>query len=230
MPDKSARDRAGAAAKADAYLAKYATAFGARPGELVRSKVSDNGHGTTVDYVQKYKGVRVFGALIRTHLDADGNLTSVNGFAAPSLDLSVTPRLSKAEAAEAALAQVRKSPPTTEQGTPADLTGITAKDVELTIYRSGITRGVDGPASLAYRVEVTNGNNVRDVVILHANAPKVLNRWSDVHEALDRVLKTWDTTLARPRTARSGARVSPPHRRRRGRGRGGDEQPDRLHR
>ena len=52
----------------------------------------------------------------------------------------------------------------------------------------GATRGEAGTAVLAYQVEVTNDDNVRDVVFLDAQTGKPLNRWSMVHDALDREL------------------------------------------
>ena len=52
----------------------------------------------------------------------------------------------------------------------------------------GATRGDSGKAVLAYQVEVTNEKNVRDSVFIDAQTGKALNRWSDVHEALEREL------------------------------------------
>ena len=52
----------------------------------------------------------------------------------------------------------------------------------------GATRGEAGEAVLAYQVEVTNDDNVRDAVFIDAQTGKALNRWSMVHDALDREL------------------------------------------
>ena len=47
-----------------------------------------NKHGWTIAFGQEYKGIPVFGAQLRANLDKDGDLTSVNGYAAPGINLS----------------------------------------------------------------------------------------------------------------------------------------------
>ena len=77
-------------------------------------------------YTQEYKGVPVFGSLLRAHVDKDGDLTSVNGFAAPDLNLSVDPRLSAKDAGDRAVASVTADPPG-HDGKKASTKGIKAK-------------------------------------------------------------------------------------------------------
>ena len=54
------------------------------------------------------------------------------------------------------------------------------------VYRTGLVRGDVGTNELVYRVEVTNGANIRDIVFMHAGSGKVLNRYSMIHDALER--------------------------------------------
>ena len=192
LPGVAASGVSAVGRKADAYLAKYSQAFGAARGELHRTGVAENDFGFTVRYEQRYEGVPVFGSRLLANFDEAGRLRAVNGYAAPGLELSTSPRLTRAQAAEVAVAQVRHDPPTSAKGAPADLSGIKAVDTELVIYRTGVTRGVDGVNTLAYAVRVTNEANVNDMVILRADSPKVLNRWSSVAQALDRMLITCD--------------------------------------
>lgn len=173
--------------KADAYLDQYAANFGARPDELVRSAVAESAAGWTATYTQTYKGVDVFGSMLRVQVDREGDLTSVNGYAAPDLSLSVEPRISARDAGERAVGLVREDPPA-HDGEAADLTGIAPKTSDLVVYRMGATRGEAGAAVLAYQVEVTNDDNIRDAVFIDAQTGKALNRWSMVHGALDREL------------------------------------------
>jgi Zn-dependent metalloprotease len=173
--------------KADAYLDQYAANFGARPDELVRSGVAESAAGWTATYIQTYKGVDVFGSMLRVQVDHEGDLTSVNGYAAPDLSLSVEPRISADDAGQRAVGLVREDPPA-HDGETADLTGIAPKTSELVVYRMGATRGEAGTAVLAYQVEVTNDDNIRDAVFIDAQTGKALNRWSMVHDALDREL------------------------------------------
>ncbi len=173
--------------KADAYLDQYAANFGARPDELVRTGVAESAAGWTATYTQSYKGVGVFGSMLRVQVDHEGDLTAVNGYAAPDLSLSVDPRISADDAGKRAVGLVREDPPA-HDGETADLTGIAPKSSELVVYRMGATRGEAGTAVLAYQVEVTNDDNVRDAVFIDAQTGKSLNRWSMVHDALSREL------------------------------------------
>lgn len=184
MPGNSAA----AGAKADAFVNEYGAMFGATRGTLVRDSVRSDGlGGKTVTYLQEYKGVAVFGAMLRAHLDKQGDLTAVNGMAVPDLDLAVDPKLSAAAAGQRAVAYVKSDPPS-HDGHKADTTGVKAATSDLVIYREGVVRGVTGDEHLAYVVEVTNRANIRDIVILTAQSGKVLNRYSLVHDALDRVV------------------------------------------
>lgn len=187
LPGTEGASLSAARDKVDAYLARYAGNFGARPDELVQRDVQKSPAGWTVTLTQQYRGVDVFGSMLRAQVDSDGDLTSVNGYAAPNLTLSVDPRLTAAEAGTRAVGLVKEDPPS-HDGEKADLTGIGAGETDLVVYRMGATRGDSGKAVLAYQVEVTNEKNVRDTVFVDAQTGKALNRWSDVHEALDREL------------------------------------------
>ena len=82
------------------------------PDELVRSDGRGRQRlGWTATYTQSYKGVDVFGSMLRAQVDHEGDLTSVNGFAAPDLSLSVDPRISAADAGKRAVGLVREDPP-----------------------------------------------------------------------------------------------------------------------
>ena len=186
LPSVGATTAAAATDKVDAYLDKYAANFGARAGELTPARVDRDGGGFTVTYTQEYRGVPVFGSMLRAHIDGQGDLTAVNGYAAPDLDLSTTPRLTASEAAARALGTVRRDPP--GQDGVTDTSGIRADGTTLVVYRLGSTQGVAGEPVLAYAVEVTNGANVRDVVILDAGSGKVVNRYSMLDDALERHL------------------------------------------
>lgn len=176
--------------KADEFLDTYGRLLGADDPEALRpvSTVVDEYGGTHVTYLQEHRGVPVFGAQLKVHLDKGEDLTSVNGVAVPDIDISVTPRLSAGEAARRAVAAVRADPPATDTGEPAVTTGLEAASSKLLVYRTGLIRDVAGTDQLVYRVEVTNEANVRDIVFVHANAGKVVNRYSMIHDALNREL------------------------------------------
>ena len=184
-PTAPARAAPGAVDKATAYLAEFAPAFGAAPGQLRKTRVQSTSDGTTVSFEQVYRGVPVFGSMLRAQLDKQGDLTSVNGYAAPGLDLSVTPRLSAGQASARALGAVRADPPT-HHGGRGSTAGIRAASTDLVVYRTGATRGVAGDNVLTYVVEVTNRSNIRDMVFVDAGTGKLLNRYSMMENALHR--------------------------------------------
>jgi Zn-dependent metalloprotease len=174
-----------AAAKSEAYLTRFGSAFGASAAQLDRSDVTRTDTGTTVTYTQSYKGVPVFGSMLKANVDKAGDLTSLNGFAVPGLDLSVEPRLSQAAAAARAVTAVKADPPSRD-GVPAETDGLRAASTDLVVYRTGATAGLPGRNLLVYVVEVTNGANIRDMVFVDANTDKLVNRYSMVHDALER--------------------------------------------
>ena len=185
LPSNDAR----AVDKAAAFMNTYGPLLGATgSSQLRQTGRSTDKYGTTVSYEQVYQGVPVFGGTLKAHLDDDGDLTAVNGTAVPNLSLSTTPRLSAQESGKRAVASVRSDPPTSEDGKAGSTAGIRAVSPELFVYRTGLIRGETGTNELAYRIEVTNNKNVRDIVFLDANTGKVLNRYSMIENALDREL------------------------------------------
>ncbi len=188
MPGQGADNAASAAAKVDAYLDRYSAAFGAADGQLEQRRVDASAVGWTVSYTQTYKGLDVFGSMLKANVDKSGDLTTVNGYAAPGLSLSVTPRITAADAGRRAVEVVKGEPALSENGAAADTTGVKARTPELMVYRLGAIKGEPGRAVLAYSVEVTNEKNIRDMVFLDAASGKPVNRYSMVNDALDREL------------------------------------------
>ncbi|WP_161962456.1 M4 family metallopeptidase [Nocardioides speluncae] len=187
MPSKAGKGDP--VAKATSYVRKYAAAFGAKADQLSQQSVRKNGHGWTVSFAQSYKGIPVWGTQLRAHVDADGQLTSVNGEAAPVSGLDTTPRLSETEAGERAVRMVKADPPDSQDRGKVNTSGLKAKATELYVYRTGLIKGqAGGKTGLVYQVEVTNERNIRDVVLVAADSGKVVNRYSMIHNELDRKL------------------------------------------
>lgn len=206
FPDSDAGPRA----KSEAYLRAYGAAFGADPDQLVRTAVESDALGTTVSFTQRYRGVPVFGAELKVHLDADGSLRAVNGFVAPELELSVAPDLSADEAAEIALTQVYADPPkpmgAPDRSTPGPKPGsLRASERELMVYRQGSLRGVPGDSVLAWRLVVTDGAGIGEQLFVAAGSGKVVNRYSVHPAALTRALIDGTTTVWREGDALPGA-------------------------
>lgn len=190
LPGVEATDAASAASKAETYLNRFGTAFGVGSAQLARTGTVKDNYGWVVSFEQRYRDVPVFGGTVKASLDDAGDLRAISAFAAPDLadGVDLTPSTTAAEAGQRAVSLVRSDPPTGHDGEAADTTGIQAVSPELVLYRTGALRGVDGPTVLAYVVEVTNRDNVRDMVVLDAETNKPVNRWSTIHGALEREL------------------------------------------
>ena len=180
---RNANNDAARQANALQFLSTYGGVFGiSNPGnELVTRRTTRDSLGNThISHQQVYQGVPVFAAELKSHFDADGNLTVVNGTFIPGITLSTTPTRTAAQAASVALARVK-----------ADLNRIpvampTAQTPTLVIYREGLAKGVEGENHLAWRVEVTNRADVRDFVFVSAVTGKVIDKIGGIHEAMNR--------------------------------------------
>jgi Zn-dependent metalloprotease len=176
--------------KAKQFLREYGALLGAGSESTLEeiSSTTDALGATHVTYQQFYKDVPVWAGTVKAHLDAKGNLTAVNGVAVPEISLDVNAKLSAAEAASRAIATVVADPPVDEQGVAAELSAsdLHAASTKLYVYRLGLPKGAEGTNQLVYEVTVSNDANVRDVVFVHAEVGKVVNRYSTTGEALFR--------------------------------------------
>nr|WP_260173833.1 M4 family metallopeptidase [Nocardioides albus] len=188
MPEVAADSKSKAAEKARKYLDKYAPVFGAEADQLDQSKVTTNPAGWTVEFKQEYEGVPVFAGVLKAHVDKAGDLTSVNGFAAPDLDLSTTPKWSKEKASAKALELVKAKPADAHADSQVSTLGVEVAKADLNVYRMGAAQGVSGKSLLAWVIEVSNKSTVRETVVLDAANGKPVNRYSMIHSANEREL------------------------------------------
>jgi len=182
-------DKAAPKGKALGFWKNYGAIMGVGDeSTLTETSSTTDAYGAThITYQQYYKGVPVFGALLKAHIDKDGNLTGVNGVGVPNISLDTNARLSAADAARNAIAEVVADPPTDASTGRADK--LTASELStptttLYVYRMGLVRGDAGSNQLVYQVEVTNGSDVREFVFVHAQAGKIVNRYSAASEPM----------------------------------------------
>ncbi|WP_197046857.1 M4 family metallopeptidase [Paucibacter sp. KBW04] len=170
-------------ASAVQFLNEYAALFGIKDAgaELASAVISkDPQGGSHLRYQQLYQGVPVFGAELRAHYDAAGNLTVVNGAFVPGINVKATPSRTAEQASKIALAAVN-----------ADLgrsvaSRVTAGTPSLFVYRAGLAKGVEGANHLAWHVEVGNRVDVREFVLVDAHTGKVIEKISGIHDAKNR--------------------------------------------
>jgi Zn-dependent metalloprotease len=185
-------DNLSASSKAARFFDRYGALFGAGDESSLQksSTFKDGDGGTHIRYEQFYKGVPVWGGELIAHLDGHLNLTAVNGTAVPNIAVNVKPRLSEARAVSRAIATVVADPPTDAQtGDKLKLSAVQLKGKAiLYVYRLGLVKNERGSNQLVYEVEVTDGAGVRDFVFVHAHSGKIVNRYSAIHDALNREL------------------------------------------
>src|SRR5688572_552193 len=167
------------AAKVNAFLAEHGGQFGiddpARQLKLLGVEKDQYGY-SHVDYQQMHGKVRVLGAILKGHVSPDGRLTAVNGKFVPGVDVPATAVVARSEASQWAVAQVVEQQPSAMKGVE-----LTVKSAALIVYRTNLTRGAPGINHLAYEVQVTGGNHVREFVYIDALTGKLVDQISGIH-------------------------------------------------
>lgn len=195
------------AAKSTTYLARYGQLFGLTdPATELRLTTTrtDTLAFTALSYAQVYHDVPVFGGIMRTHFDATGNLTAVNGIAVPVHAINTTPNLQPDAAVAVALAAVSAQ---AKQPT----TALRAVMTQLYIFQPGLLKGAGGPLYLAYRIEVTDATYaLRRFVFVDAHSGKILLTLTGIQE-LEREIsegslanKIWDEGNGHPEPIPNG--------------------------
>jgi hypothetical protein len=130
----------------------------------------------------------VFGGRVRTHFDADGNISAVSGTLVPDIAVDPKPSLSRDAISGAALAAV------------SDLgrSDLAVRGMRLLVFRTGLIQGVEGQNHLAWEVEIGNGNDVRELLYVNAHSSKLLDRIRGIQDALNR--RAYNTTANFPNT------------------------------
>ncbi len=169
--------------RAQDFLARYGSSFGLEnPGrDLVAEESRDDNLGMThLRYTQTYQGLPVFAAELRFHFDAAQELVAINGTVVPNLDLDPTPSVAMIEAADFARRVVAKD----HVRSPDDLE---STPPELMIYRTGLARGIPGTDHLVWKMEVGDGDGIREDVFIDAHRGFVVDRINGIHE-IDRAI------------------------------------------
>ena len=159
------------------FFGEHGALFGVQNAavELALAKTQTDYLGTTyMSYNQVYQGVPVFAGVLRLHFDAQGLITVANGMFIPDIALNSTPTLSAAEANGIAEAEV-------------DGLGAAAVNTTLYVYRENLARGIPGANHLAYEVEVSNGQDVREFVYVDAHDGQVIDQVTGIYD-IDRTV------------------------------------------
>ncbi len=147
------------------------------------SNKADNYGLHTVTYQQNYQGIPVYAGLLKFNFNATGKLTSINGNIISKIGIdSAVPKISKEQAASAALSAVTKQK---ENEIPVPLE---VNKNTLYVFPKGLAQGTTVTPHLVYEVEVTNRNNIREFVFIDAINGEIVDQFTGIHNLKDREL------------------------------------------
>ena len=130
--------------------------------------------GEQVIFSQTYRGLPVFGTLVRVHVDADGAVKTVNGTIVSDIDLDPVPRLDAHLMESLAMNIVAKA-------TDRDPSSLDVAPATLLVYREGLVRGRPGANHLAWEVVVSSTPGLREILYLDAHDGRLIDQRSDIH-------------------------------------------------
>jgi Zn-dependent metalloprotease len=167
-------------AHAMAFLKRHGRAFGLANADtdlaLVSSAADAQGRAHLV-FVQRYRGLPVFGATLRVHFDQADALSTVNGLIVPDIALDATPSRTVAQAGRTARESVRHA-------TGDD--SVSVSSARLLVFRAGLAKGVPGDNHLAWEIEVGNGITTREFVYVDAHTGKIIDQITGIFDGLNR--------------------------------------------
>ncbi|MFA6243093.1 MAG: M4 family metallopeptidase [Candidatus Hydrogenedentales bacterium] len=198
----SLKKNSDAEAVARAFVADHAALFGVTGADtkFTLVKKGKSGEGTVVHLQQTIGGIEVFGARVAVQVSPDGGVRSVlsdilrgqTPFDANGALL--TPSLSADDAVRIAL-KGRFLGKAKADGLKVET------DPSLVIFAPSVV-GRSGPASLAWKLEVSGESSVpvREIVLVNAHTGRVDYHYSLIHEAKNRLVYDANNTEADPGT------------------------------
>ncbi|SDE86478.1 M4 family metallopeptidase [Epilithonimonas hungarica] len=176
----------GAKAKVAEFLAENFKAFDLKSvNDLVFVEESTDNYGLkNVIYIQQHQGVPVYDGVLKFHFNGKEELTSINGNTISNIKVNSTPDISETEAAAIAKGLVSKQN-LTSSNVPLEI----GKN-NLLIFPKNLVQGGAVAPYLAYEVEVTNKNDVREFLFINAHTGELVEQFTGIHPIDRRVYET----------------------------------------
>lgn len=180
----------GAKAKSAEFIAQNFKAFNLKsPNELIFvDETTDNYGLKNVVYMQQHHGVPVYDGVLKFHFNSKEELTSINGNALSNIKVNTSPDISSEEAATLAKEMVSKQNLTT-----ANIPFKIGKN-NLLIFPKNLVQGGVVTPYLAYEVEVTNENDVREFLFINAHTGELVDQFTGIHPIDRKLYETSVTT------------------------------------
>ncbi|WP_452223154.1 M4 family metallopeptidase [Lacinutrix chionoecetis] len=131
---------------------------------------------------QQYNGVPVYDGKLLFHFNTENKLTAVNGNYITDIKLNATPTLGKTEANTIALTVIKN------QDINHSGQALFVHDSKLYVFQKGLAQGYKGANFLVYEVEIRNENDVREFVFVNAHTGTIVEQFTGIAHALDRVV------------------------------------------
>jgi Zn-dependent metalloprotease len=192
--DMATTNEASAKEQADAFLNRYGAAFGLNDvsAQLLYAETIVDMYGFThVNYVEVHEGVDVFASTMRVHFNENGRLTAVNGTIIPNIKVNAQPNLTPEEAADIAAVEVAG-----QQTTKTTVDQLTVIENNLYYYNTGLLQSIPGDTVLAYEVEVSDLQNIREFVFVDAHSGNIVDQFTGIHEGTGADREISETSLA----------------------------------
>lgn len=180
-----------AKAKADEFLAANYKAFNLNTEkELVFiDEITDNYGLKNVIYRQYFQGIPVYDGNLKFHFNGKNQLSSINGNTISNIKVSTKATVSQAQAGTIARDLVIKQNLTRSQS-PLKI----GKN-NLLIFPKNLVQGGQAVPYLAYEVEITNENEVREFLFIDAHTGELVEQFTGIHP-IDRKLYETNTSAS----------------------------------
>lgn len=169
--------------KSTEFLTDYYKAFSLNTAyDLVFTEEKTDNYGLkNVIYRQQFQGVPVYDGVLKFHFNKQEELTSVNGNTISKIKVNTTPDISASEAGNIAIDLVNK------QNLNVSNTPLEIAKSHLWIFPKNLAQGGVATPYLAYEVEVTNKNDVREYLFINAHTGELVDQFTGIHP-IDRKL------------------------------------------
>lgn len=150
---------------------------------------TDNYGLKNVIYRQVFNGIPVYDGLLKFHFNEKEQLTSINGNTISKIKVNTNPTVSQTEATVIAKNLVA--------GQELNLSGdpLQIGKNNLLIFPKNLVQGGQVSSYLAYEVEVTNQNDVREFLFIDAHTGELVEQFTGIHP-IDRKLYEKSRTAA----------------------------------
>ena len=180
-----------ATSKVTEFFDKYYKAFNLTSAkDMVLVEDSRDNYGLkNVVFRQYYQGVPVYDGILKFNFDSTEDITSINGNTISNIKVSAKPTISAAQAANIAKNLIG------DQKLNKSKSPLEVSKNNLLIFPKNLVQGGQTIPYLAYEVEITNKNDVREFLFINAHTGELVEQFTGIH-AIDRKLYETNTNAS----------------------------------